>query len=130
MLAVEYGDIEIDFCAECAGIWLDAGELELLFGDAMACHAFLSGGTDRVAATEKPRRCPICRAKMDKGTTRGDAPVTYDQCPQGDGLWLDRGELAAILEHGASGDAGNRVADFLRGMFPDEVPTEMKRSES
>ena len=130
MLAVEYDDIEIDYCPHCEGIWLDAGELELLFGDPAACRAFLSGGTERVPAAEKPRRCPICRAKMDKATTRGDAPVTYDHCPNGDGLWLDRGELPAILKYGASGGEGDQVADFLRAMFPGDTPTQHMRRES
>ena len=32
MLILEYNDVEIDYCNECSGIWLDEGELELLIG--------------------------------------------------------------------------------------------------
>ena len=33
MIVLELDDIEIDYCVICAGIWLDAGELELLLED-------------------------------------------------------------------------------------------------
>jgi len=32
MLLLEYGGIEVDYCPDCAGCWLDEGELELLMG--------------------------------------------------------------------------------------------------
>ncbi len=121
MVGLEYDDIEIDFCMTCRGLWLDAGELELLFGDAETCRAFLSAGGPATAIQEKTRRCPRCDAKMDKWTTSGDDPVVYDHCPEGDGLWLDAGELRAILRSGGSDDAAARVARFLRGMFPEDA---------
>ncbi len=42
MIVLEYADVEVDFCVACEGVWLDAGELELLFGSADACTAFLT----------------------------------------------------------------------------------------
>ena len=33
MLTLELTGVEIDHCTDCGGIWLDAGELELLLGD-------------------------------------------------------------------------------------------------
>ena len=46
MLIIEHEAVEVDCCAACGGIWLDAGELELLFGDAEACavaHSVVGG---------------------------------------------------------------------------------------
>ncbi len=117
MLVLEYEDVEIDFCASCEGIWLDAGELELLFGDAEACRRFVSGGEPGAGKREKPRRCPICGTKMAKSVTRGASPVTYDACRRGDGLWFDKGELASVLEQGALPNDGGRVGRFLREVF-------------
>jgi len=34
MITLELDQVEIDHCTECGGIWLDAGELETLLGDA------------------------------------------------------------------------------------------------
>ena len=33
MITLELKDVEIDYCTDCGGIWLDAGELELLLGE-------------------------------------------------------------------------------------------------
>lgn len=123
MIVLEYESVEVDYCLSCQGVWLDAGEIELLFGDAAACEQFLNSGDPSVAGAEKPRRCPICRKKMDKAVTGGDKPVVYDRCAQGDGLWFDEGELAAILVHGSAMGGGEKVAAFLQGMFEDPGST-------
>ena len=33
MIVLELDEVEVDYCTECEGIWLDEGELELLLGD-------------------------------------------------------------------------------------------------
>lgn len=117
MMVLEHEWVEIDLCPECRGIWLDAGELELLLGDRAAAADYLTGGKS-INAGEKPRPCPICRGKMHKETTQGPEPITYDVCNRGDGLWFDRGELQAILEHGAAAGALQpRVAQWLKDLF-------------
>ncbi|MCL4278881.1 MAG: zf-TFIIB domain-containing protein, partial [Ignavibacteriaceae bacterium] len=30
MIVLELEQVEVDYCTNCAGVWLDAGELELL----------------------------------------------------------------------------------------------------
>ena len=119
MIVLEYESVEVDYCARCRGVWLDAGELELLFGDVAACNAFMSGGDPSQAKGEKPRRCPLCNKKMAKDVTDGGHPVVYDRCKRGDGLWFDKGELTAVLAHGVSHEGGEHVARFLREIFPD-----------
>ena len=119
MVVLEYDAVEIDYCPSCRGIWLDAGELEMLFGDAEACDAFLNAGGPAPASREKKRPCPLCDRSMDKFVTGGDHPVTLDRCPIGEGIWLDRGELETVLAHGASTVEGEKVANLLREVFPD-----------
>ena len=121
MIILEYADVEVDYCVQCGGIWLDAGELELLFGDRALIAGFLTAGGPATGSTEKKRRCPICRKKMAKVVTGGDQPVLYDQCPNQHGLWFDAGELGAILEHGSDSPGGEAVTHWLREMFPPET---------
>lgn len=121
MIVLEYESVEVDYCVSCEGVWLDAGEIELLFGDAEACTEFLNSGDVSQARAEERRRCPICRAKMDKAVAGDENPVVYDRCPQGDGLWFDKGELAQILAHSPGPGRGEDVASFLRNMFPKSV---------
>jgi len=124
LVVLEYDSVEVDYCFACDGVWLDAGELRLLFGDARQCDAFLNGGTPHERSPEKPRRCPICRKKMAKAVTRGDHPVTYDLCARGDGLWFDKGELARVLAHGVAHHGGDKVAEHLREIFGGGLPAE------
>lgn len=117
LVVLEYESVEVDYCVACEGVWLDAGELELLFGDADACGAFMKAGgaVGASAHGEKPRRCPICRKRMDKALTGGEHPVTYDRCVHG--LWFDKGELGEILKHGHASTGNKHVADFLGSVF-------------
>lgn len=118
MIVLEYDRVEVDYCVSCQGLWLDAGELELLFGDESACAAYLASGDVRSAKGEAIRQCPICRRKMAKGVTGGETPVTYDRCARGDGIWFDEGELETVLRQGSDlGDSG-RISTFLRDVFP------------
>ncbi len=117
LIAVEHESVEIDYCVGCRGVWLDAGELELLFGDADKAQAVLSLGSPAdVPKGERARRCPECDKRMTKESTEGANPVVFDHCPRGDGLWLDAGELHTILEH-ADALGNNEVAAFLQGIF-------------
>ena len=116
MLILEYEAVEVDFCSACAGIWLDAGELELLFGERDIAQGFLSAGQPAKTG-ESVRDCPICRKPMDKHATASPCPVIYDHCPDGDGLWFDEGELATVLERGSNVEGGAAVTEWLRSLF-------------
>lgn len=120
MMVCEYDQVEIDLCDQCGGIWLDAGELELLFGDRQVAEGYLASGDAAAGRGEAKRRCPICRAKMRKAVTAGDTPVVYDVCPHGDGLWFDRGELATVLAEGSADPHESQVVAWLRELFPEE----------
>ena len=117
MIVLELEQVEIDYCSDCAGIWLDAGELEQLLGDADQAKQLLASFTVDDNCTEKPRKCPICLKKMQKvlaGHT--DKKILIDRCPKADGLWFDKGELKDILNL-ADFDSDHKVAKLLADMF-------------
>ena len=118
MIILEYNAVEVDYCVSCHGVWLDAGELELLFGDRSITRGFLTAGNPAPGKGEKARPCPICDKKMKKAATGGEHPVTYDACARNHGLWFDQGELGAVLLHGSPAKGGGQVAAWLREMFP------------
>jgi hypothetical protein len=117
LVVLEHDGVEVDYCVDCRGVWLDAGELDLLFGDREMTRGYLTAGDLAPHSPEAPRICPICDRLMAKHGTAGEPPVLYDQCRSGHGLWFDRGELAAVLEHGSSVYGGVHVAGWLRAMF-------------
>ena len=102
MIAVEYSNIELDYCIDCHGVWLDSEELELLLESMSmeSSHLFLSNLLDskEVESSEKKRKCPICGQKMKKITIGQQPEILIDVCRQEDGLWFDGGELGQLLK--------------------------------
>ena len=117
MITFELEDVEVDYCLDCRGIWLDAGELEMLLGAGEGSEEITGSFHEAINCSEKPRKCPICLKKMRKILVgEGDGARLIDKCGKGDGLWFDEGELTEIMELG-SFDKGNRVKHILGEMF-------------
>ncbi len=117
MITLELAEVEIDHCVDCGGIWLDAGELELLMDDPAKASELLKSFQNADASIEKPRRCPICDKKMAKIIVGSDSPVLLiDKCRRGHGLWFDQGELQDVLRRGQL-DSDSRIQTLLADMF-------------
>jgi len=117
MITLELADVEIDYCTECGGIWLDAGELEELMADADKSRAVLDSFKADPDNPEKRRKCPICDKKMAKVVVGDEqSPLLIDKCVRGDGIWFDAGELDEIIEK-ASLDEDNKIKQLLKDMF-------------
>ena len=120
MIVAEYGDVEIDTCVACGGVWLDGGELEALLGSPVPELAEPDAGLG-----EPVRDCPVCVDKLVKDRY-GHSDVVVDKCPHGDGIWLDRGELEAILaacrEPPADAGTDQQAAAALAGFFGGTPP--------
>lgn len=117
MITLELSEVEIDYCTVCSGIWLDAGELELLLGEPDKAHKLLGSFKVDFNTTEKIRRCPICDKKMQKVIVGSSKPtLLIDKCSKGDGLWFDKGELQDIFDR-AQLDSDNKIQKLLTDIF-------------
>ncbi len=116
MIVLELHRVETDHCLVCGGIWLDAGELELLLESSEERDALLNSFQVEKPTTEARRKCPICRKKMKKISCGRDKKVLIDKCRRNDGLWFDRGELRGVIEAGGL-DQDNKMLHLLRDMF-------------
>jgi Zn-finger nucleic acid-binding protein len=126
MIILELEQVETDFCTECGGIWLDSGELELLFEDSQQGRRLLESFHPEHNIKEKIRPCPICLKKMQKIRAGGESePVIIDSCRKGHGLWFDSGELAEVLAKG-NFDKEKKVIKHLLGMFSHKESKEKK----
>jgi len=116
MIVLELDEVEIDHCTSCEGVWLDAGELELLLEDSAEKGDFLSSLKTEKATEEKARKCPICLKKMEKVLVGTDRRVRIDRCRKNDGIWLDGGELEEIVQMSSFGE-NTRVLNLLKDVF-------------
>ena len=120
MITLMLSDVEIDFCTDCDGIWLDAGELELLLDNPDQSKQLLDSFHADPNCSEKPRKCPICFKKMQKIVVgQSTQPLRIDKCAKGDGLWFDKGELNDICDK-AKLDKDNKIQKLLADMFGSE----------
>jgi len=117
MITFELDNVEVDHCLDCQGIWLDAGELEMLLGDSGQAEELLRTFKPTKNCSEAPRKCPICLKKMQKILVGPDTSTQLiDSCRKGHGLWFDMGELQDVLKLGLFDDQ-RKIQNLLAKMF-------------
>ncbi len=102
---LEVGDVLLDQCETCAGIWFDHGELEAVVGTTTASTL------EDSKVEERSGLCPRCAIEMVPVAASQDPtrPVLVDRCPSCMGLWLPRNRLQDI--------EGQRVPLSVRELF-------------
>lgn len=130
----QYEGVDVDYCSECWGYWLDHGELatiaqrQKLKFSADESKAMAKAFAGKVADPRQtlPAACPRCGTAMTHVTFAGDtaaASIIIDRCPA-HGVWLDTGELKALqvfaegrtaAQKKSQGDAFNVLLHKLRG---------------
>lgn len=93
LLIMEYNNIELDFCPECLGVWLDAEELQWILGAEFDEQSLFTRST----TSEVKKKCPRCSANMQKFSLPENNHIIYDTCPNQHGFWFDRGELETLI---------------------------------
>ena len=121
LIALEFASVELDYCPQCAGVWLDKGEL----ADLLDLAEVASGGMTE-ALYDTPSRgpgkgqCPRCGRRLQLVQLEAaDHAIDIDRCPGHHGLWLDRGEIRQVVEWFGQekGRDTGAVADVLNQMF-------------
>lgn len=91
-------------CGQCHGIWFDEDELgrveelpdtELMadFQDQLDASGMLAQDAGRA------RNCPHCSQPLENHQYDISSGISVDSCPNGDGVWLDHGEVMAVHQH-------------------------------
>ena len=117
MVAYEWEGIEIDGCSLCGGVWLDAGEVEVIAELAGVDPGAVSEALAQAKGlAHAKRRCPRCRETLRTVPVGAGHAVELDACPEQHGLWFDRGEVQAFVVSFETGEPG-AVADYLAAIF-------------
>lgn len=113
MIILELNQVEIDYCTVCKGIWLDRGELDLIFSspDKKEIEKLFSVKNN---LDEITRRCPICKKKMDKVEFE-QTGIIIDRCKNDHGLWFDSGELKSFLK--TDEKHNSKIISIIKEMF-------------
>jgi Zn-finger nucleic acid-binding protein len=95
LVAAKTRGIDVDKCPTCAGMWLDAQELDQL-EDTVFDEDELKGSLiPSETATSFP--CPRCGAKLNQFDYRF-YDLVLEHCPNNDGFWLDADEDKQVLD--------------------------------
>ena len=98
LVEIQYRDQILDRCSKCTGLFLDKGELEAISRLVSIAHQVKleEREIDDIPQPEKDREvsCPADQSPMYPEEIAGSI---IDRCPHCEGIWLDGGELAALL---------------------------------
>lgn len=94
MLEITYGgDLVIDRCSHCQGLWFDHGEAEILkskwMGDALDIGSRAKG---KQWDTVDDIACPRCGKDMEKASDPDQPHIWYEVCLD-HGMFMDAGEF-------------------------------------
>lgn len=94
----------IEQCTKCYGLFFDPNELEALMNESTSeVYSIKLQKIDKLSGENfindkiVYRKCPICRTLMNRKNFGGRSGIIIDICKD-HGIWLDRGELSALLE--------------------------------
>ena len=124
LIVYEFQGVEIDRCLSCGGTWLDSGELAMITELAGVEPGGLTRALEnKTEVSRTKRRCPRCGKKL-RIIHMGENPsIELDRCPRGHGLWLDAGEMEAVIRSFAKGEEGS-VAGFFSDLYKTEIDSE------
>jgi len=107
MAQIDVQGTEVDRCNVCNGIWLDAGEIEVLRNKEAAAivdTGSASQGKDYNVIDQY--RCPRCGGEMNRTVDEQQRHIWYETCNDCSGSFFDAGELLDLSQL--------TVSDFLK----------------
>ena len=100
MAVLEIGEVKIDQCPQCGGMWFDQGEFEAakeqVDPDLNWLDFDIWKHKDQFQVSEHPLTCPQDDSPM-VAVAYDDTGVEIDVCPACRGVWLEQGEFAKII---------------------------------
>ena len=103
------GDLVVDRCTNCQGLWFDEGEAELLkskwMGDALDTGSASEG---KKWDTVDDISCPRCSKDMVKASDPDQPHIWYEVCTD-HGMFMDAGEFTDFKNE--------TLADWFRSMI-------------
>jgi Zn-finger nucleic acid-binding protein len=116
--SIKIGNVSLDECSRCRGIWFDKKELEeakdeidpdLRWMDLRIWHQSPS-----FHVTDQSQDCPKCNTAKMQMITYQEPDVDVLYCPACEGTWLNAGDLEKII-HALRAEADRRsVPEYMK----------------
>ncbi len=91
----------IDHCDECEGNFFDEGEMLAVLGKSADPEVWARSNR-QLTPSPSQLRCPRCHTRMHlQPLNEETVDVDIDLCPGCGGIWLDGGEVDAVMRIGA-----------------------------
>lgn len=122
------GDVVIDRCSSCGGIWLDSGELKTIqetmehdYSEELKRINIVARAFEMARQKARPEiQCPKCQAALNPKEYCYCSQILIDRCANCGGVWLDAGELQALeqfFEEAAAEEKEEQEAKLHHGFF-------------
>jgi uncharacterized protein len=109
----QFGEVEVEQCPNCQGVWFDVGELRRVRQQRNTRYSLATEQSIRYDAITAP--CPRCGGigHMTRLNDLQRPDVVLESCPVCFGVWLDGGELDKLTER----TLGLALKGFLRDLL-------------
>jgi Zn-finger nucleic acid-binding protein len=109
----KFGDVEVEQCPNCQGVWLDIGELRRVRLQKTTHRSSPTSDSNRFDTITAP--CPHCGGEghMTRLSDLERPDVMMESCPVCYGIWLDGGELDKLTQRGVALSLKAFVRDLL-----------------
>ena len=112
-----YGDLELDQCPDCHGVWFDQGELseakDTVAPDLQWLEFDFWKHPEKFKLSSRPMACPRCSAELF-AINYENTPIEVDVCTHCRGVWLDDGEFEKIIDALNQELATADVSDYVK----------------
>ncbi|HXE80570.1 MAG TPA: zf-TFIIB domain-containing protein [Vicinamibacterales bacterium] len=106
MEVVPVGDVEVDRCTACGGLWFDLLEEEAVKREAAAAAVDTKEPASEAEQRRPAKRCPRCHVPLLRMVDAGQPHVWYESCAVCFGSFFDAGEFRDL--------ADESVGDLIR----------------
>jgi len=138
MRTVTVGQVELDTCDSCEGVWFDREELRAVLDmdKSSMYRSLISRAMDTsVDRIETPGRsemkCPRCGSDLIRYNYQGYSGILLDGCDRQCGIWLDDGELRKLFDYMAQASKPDpaREAALMGELNAIKTDAEVKRRQ-
>jgi Zn-finger nucleic acid-binding protein len=112
---VIYGQVEIDRCQDCAGIWFDSLEAERL-KQVEGSERLDVGKSRNCKRHPKASCCPKCRKQMLQMLDIDKHAVWYEKCTRCQGMWLEAGQFTRYKQNFQPKSVIDRAKQVLKNL--------------